>query len=160
MRTVGKLGPVAVSESDRFDVAYSICRFQRAFDQHDWGGLEACLAPQLWIDYGDLRGTPPEQESASHYCELRRAALDHLDLQHNHSNLVVFDTEDRGSLRARCNFQIFRFERSGPRHFHSFGTYEFTLNSDRQGDFRIVSIRQTVTHQSGDPEIHLGVDPT
>lgn len=150
---------VTVSESDRSCTTDLICRFQRAFDQHDWDDLETCLTPQLWIDYGDLRGSPPEQESASRYCELRRDSLDHLDLQHNHSNLVIFETDEPGQLRAQCNFQILRFERSGPRHFHTYGTCEFRLKRDPLGDLRIFSVQQRVTRNSGDPEIHLRANP-
>ena len=152
-------GPVTVDEADRFGVADLICRFQRAFDAHDWGELEQCLVPQLQVDYGDLRGLPPRQESASSYCEQRKDALDHLDLQHNYTNLVVIDTMHPGRFQARCNFQIYRFERSGPRHFHTLGTYVFGLERDPKGDLRICSIQQRVTGNSGDPEVHRGVNP-
>jgi hypothetical protein len=148
---------VTVDEDDRSRVADLIVRFQRAFDAHDWGDLESCLAPWLKVDYGDLRGSPPVEQPASRYVELRRAALDHLDLQHHHTDLVVSDTTDPRQLQARCNFQIYRFERSGPRHFHTYGTYEFGVERDLTGDVRISSIRQRVTRNSGDPAIHLGV---
>jgi len=140
-------------------VADLICRFQRAFDRHDWSDLESCLAPRLQVDYSDLRGMPPRQESASSYCEQRKHALDHLDLQHNHTNLVVIDTLRPGRIQVHCNFQIYRFERSGPRHFHTFGTYVFGLESDPKGDLRISTIQQRVTRNSGDSEIHRGLDP-
>ena len=145
--TIG-FGPVPVNEVDRSSVADLICRFQRAFDTHDWGGLESCLAPQLKVDYGDLRGSPPKRESASSYCELRKNSLDHLDLQHNYTNLVVIDTMHPDRFQAQCNFQIYRFERSGPRHFHTYGTYVFGLERDPKGDLRISSIQQRVDRKS------------
>ena len=150
---------MTVDEADRSGVADLICRFQRAFDTHDWGDLKSCLEPRLQVDYSDLRGLPPQRESASSYCEQRKDALDHLDLQHNYTNLVVIDTMHPGRFQARCNFQIYRFERSGPRHFHSFGTYVFGLERDPKGDLRIFSIQQSVTSNSGDHEIHRGVNP-
>jgi SnoaL-like domain len=150
---------MTADEADRSAVADLICRFQRAFDTHDWGGLESCLQSRLQVDYSDLRGLPPQQESASSFCRQRKDALDHLDLQHNFTNLVVIDTMHPGQLQARCNFQIYRFERSGPRHFHTFGTYVFGLERDPKGDLRISSIQQSVTRSSGDHEIHFGVNP-
>jgi hypothetical protein len=150
---------VTIDEADRSSVEDLICRFQRAFDAHDWDDLESCLVPQLKVDYGDLRGSPLRQEPASSYCEQRKDALDHLDLQHNHTNLVVIDSVHPGRFQAQCNFQIYRFERSGPRHFHTYGTYLFGLERDSKGDLRISSIQQRVTRNSGDPEIHRGVDP-
>jgi hypothetical protein len=115
--------------------------------------------PQLRVDYSDLRALPPQQESASSYCEQRKDGLDHLDLQHNHTNLVVIGTMHPDRFQAQCNFQIYRFERSGSRHFHTYGTYVFGLERDPKNDLRISSIQQRVTHSSGDPEIHRGVDP-
>jgi hypothetical protein len=115
--------------------------------------------PQLNVDYSDLRDVPPQEESASSYCERRKDALDHLDLQHNHTNLVVIGTMHPGRFQARCNFQIYRFERSGSGHFHTYGAYVFGLERDQQNDLRISSIQQRVTRSSGDPEIHRGVDP-
>jgi hypothetical protein len=150
---------VTIHEADRSSVADLICRFQSAFDTHGWDGLESCLVPQLQVDYSDLRGFPPQQESASSYCEQRKDALDHLDLQHNYTNRVVIGTMHPGRFQAQCKFQIYRFERSGPRHFHTYGTYVFGLERDPKGDLRIFSIQQRVTRNSGDPEIHRGVDP-
>ena len=147
---------MAVGASDRSDAADLISRFQGAFDRHDWDDLAACLAPQVQVDYRDLRRSPAGLESASDYSAARRAALDHLDLEHHHSNLVVSDDEHPGRLRAVCDFQILRFERSGPRHFHTSGTYEFGLERDQGGDLRICAIRQQVLRNSGDPAIHLG----
>lgn len=140
-------------------MANLICRFQRAFDTHDWGDLESCLLPQLDVEYSELRGLPPKQESASSYCDQRKDALDHLDLQHNYTNLVVTDTMHPDRFQAQCNFQIYRFERSGPRHFHTYGTYVFGFERDLKGDLRISSIQQRVTRNTGDPEVHRGVNP-
>jgi hypothetical protein len=151
---------VTIDEADRSGVADLLCRFQRAFDTHDWDELNSCLLPDLHVDYSDLRGSSPELVSATSYCEQRRNALDHLDLQHNHTNLVVVDAVHPGCYEAQCNFQIYRFERLGPRHFHTYGTYVFGLERDGEGDLRISSIHQRVTHNSGDPEIHHGVGQT
>jgi len=148
---------VTVDEDDRSRVGDLIGRFLGAFDAHDWADLESCLAPRLKVDYGDLRGSPPMEQPASQYVELRRAALDRLDVQHHHTDLIVSDTADPRHLRAQCRFQIYRFERSGPRHFHTYGTYEFGVERDSTGDLRISSIRQRVSGNSGDPAIHRGV---
>jgi hypothetical protein len=150
-------GAVSIGGSDRSDVADLISRFQRAFDRHDWDGLEACLAPQVQVDYRALRRSPAGPQSASEYCAARRAALDHLDLQHDHSHLVVSAGDSPDRIEARCHFQILRFERSGPRHFHTYGTYEFGVERSGRGDLRIFAISQEVLRNTGDPDIHLGM---
>lgn len=129
-----------------------ICRFQRAFDQHDWLALRACLDDELFIDYSSFRGTDPAHVLADDYIEVRRQALSELVLQHNHSNLMVSQrTDDQAS--ASCNYQIYRFERDGDRHFHSFGTYDFDLVRRNDG-WKICSITQHLLKNEGDASIH------
>ena len=60
---------MGVGASDRSDAADLVSRFQRAFDRQDWEGLAACLAPQVRVDYRDLRRSPAGLESASDYCQ-------------------------------------------------------------------------------------------
>jgi 3-phenylpropionate/cinnamic acid dioxygenase small subunit len=140
----------------RTEVAQALYAFQRAFDEHDWPGLTACLAAEVRTDYGDLRATAPAVESAGDYVARRELALDHLDLQHNLTNVEV-EAEDgtgaRARARARANFQIYRFERDGDRHFHSWGTYHFSLERTA-GRWRITAITQRVLRNDGDPSLH------
>lgn len=134
------------------DVSALICRFQRAFDQHDWAALRACLDDEIYIDYSSFRGTEPARVPADEYVALRRSALSDLLMQHNHSNLTLsLESDDRAS--AACNYQIYRFERDGNRHFHSWGTYDFGLTQSSDG-WKIGSITQHLIKNDGDPSIH------
>ena len=68
-----------------------LCRFQSAFDEHDWDALAACLAPRVYTDYSSFRGTAPATVDRDEYVGLRRAALSTLRMQHGFSNLRVID---------------------------------------------------------------------
>lgn len=132
-----------------------ICRFQQAFDRHDWDAMRACLDDDLFVDYSSFRGTEPERTSADEYVRLRQQALSNLLMQHNHSNLAVrLHSDERAS--ATCNYQIYRFERRGDRQFHSFGTYEFGLIR-RRSEWRICTITQHLIRNEGDQSIHGGL---
>ena len=138
------------------DVAELICRFQQAFDRHDWASLRDCLDDEVFTDYSSFRGTAPSTVGADVYIELRQQALGNLLMQHNHSNLVVTSqTDDRAS--ASCNYQIYRFECDGDRHFHSWGTYEFGLALRAPG-WKICSITQHLLKNQGDASIHGALD--
>lgn len=133
-------------------VSALVCRFQRAFDQHDWTALRACLDDEINVDYSSFRGTAPARVPASEYVALRQKALDELVMQHNHTNLTL-STESDDQASASCNYQIYRFERDGNRHFHSWGTYEFGLVR-RSDEWKIGSITQHLLKSEGDPSIH------
>lgn len=129
-----------------------ICRFQLAFDRHDWGAMRACLDDEVFVDYSSFRGKEPSHISADEYVEQRRRDLGGLLMQHNHSNLVVSSSSD-DRTSASCNFQIYRFESDGDRYFHSWGTYEFGFVR-RPAGWKICSITQYLQKSEGDPSIH------
>ena len=56
-------------------VSELVCRFQRAFDQHDWSAMRGCLDDEVFVDYSSFRGTDPARILADEYIELRRQAL-------------------------------------------------------------------------------------
>lgn len=130
-----------------------VCEFQLAFDQHDWDGLVACLADPLEVDYSGLRNEPPRRLAAAEYASARRDALDHLHLQHNHTNLRV---STQPVVTAACNFQIYRFSREDDRHFHSWGRYRFEVASV-DGRLVLGRIHQELLINDGDPSLHRGV---
>jgi len=142
-----------MSADDRAAIHSCICAWQLAFDRHDWTGLAGCLTETVRVDYSDLRGEGPTVVTATEYAEQRRQSLDHLDLQHNHTNLVITEGDDETSARATCNFQVLRFERGGSGYFHSFGSYELELAPD-DGRWRIAAITQEITRSFGDPSLH------
>ena len=59
-------------------VSELICRFQRAFDQHDWAAMRSCLDDEVFIDYSSFSGADPSRVLADEYVELRRHALSDL----------------------------------------------------------------------------------
>ena len=134
------------------EVSELICRFQRAFDRHDWDAMRACLDDDVFVDYSSFRGTEPSTIHADQFVELRKLALSELLLQHNHSNLaLISNSDDRAT--ATCNYQIYRFEREGDRYFHSWGTYDFGIVRRPTG-WKICSITQHLLKSEGDPSIH------
>ena len=51
-----------------------IARFTSSFDLKDWSALVGCLAPRVFTDYSDLRGTPPATLPAAEYVRLLPSA--------------------------------------------------------------------------------------
>lgn len=45
--------------NDTLVIQNLIAGFASSFDLKDWSALEGCLAPQIFTDYSDLRGMPP-----------------------------------------------------------------------------------------------------
>lgn len=129
-----------------------ICRFQRAFDQHDWAAMRACLDDEVFVDYSSFRGADPQTVRAERYVEQRQQALSDLLMQHNHSNLALTSSSNERA-NATCNYQIYRFEREGVRYFHSWGTYDFGIVR-RPAGWKICSITQHLLKSEGDPSIH------
>jgi hypothetical protein len=142
---------------DRWAIAALVAEWQRAFDRHDWEALTTCLTPSVSVDYSGLRGVEPAAEPAAVYADRRRRALDHLDLQHNHSNLVISAGQDAESAIVECNFQIFRFEPGGHRHFHSWGVYRLLVRAEDPATWRIAAIEQLILRNEGDSSLHKGM---
>ena len=138
-------------------VSELICRFQRAFDQHDWEAMRACLDDEVFVDYSSFRGMHPSRLLADEYVELRRKDLSDLVMQHNHNNLALISIS-ADNVSVSCNYQIYRFERDGYRHFHSWGTYDFSLVR-RPSGWKICSIAQHLLKNEGDPSIHGALRP-
>src|SRR4051812_41902460 len=78
-----------MSVEDTFDIQALLARFANSFDLKDWDGLLACLTDQLYIDYADLRGTPPETVHAADYVQGRREALQDLKTHHLNGNVEL-----------------------------------------------------------------------
>ena len=142
-----------------------VCRFQSAFDQHDWDGLSRCLGERLFTDYSSFRGTPPSTVARDDYIGLRRAALSALRMQHNFSNLRVEIDGQGDGARARgfCNYAILRFgARVGGGEtpfFHSYGRYVFDFERSTDCNWVICGITQILLENVGDATIHEGARP-
>lgn len=144
--------------NDALIIQNLIARFANSFDLKDWPALERCLAPQVFTDYSDLRGTPPGILPAAEYIRLRREALAPLVTHHMLGNLEVdFFTPDKAVCRA--SMLIWRVQNSSLRNaageFHTHCIYTFDLL--RETDvWKIGGITQKVLWNSGTPEIHGG----
>jgi hypothetical protein len=162
LETNGKNG-IADGMNDVLALQNLIARFAASFDLKDWSALEACLAPQVFTDYSDLRGTPPQTLSAAEYVRLRKEALTPLTTHHLLGGLEL-EFPAAESAVCRASMLIWRVQnvpkestlRDAEVEFHTHCLYTFHLV--RQADAWIISgIIQKVLWNSGTPEIHRGV---
>ena len=141
-----------MSIEDRFKIQEVIARFANSFDVKDWSGLEACLTESLFTDYSDLRGTLPQNISASEYSASRRESLDHLKLHHLVSNYEI-DFSDSNNATCRASMIVWR--KSDEEEFTSHCFYIFQLTK-LDSDWKISGITQKVLWNEGTPSIHNG----
>lgn len=149
--------------NDMLSIHNLLARFANSFDLKDWSSLEVCLTPQVFTDYSDLRGTPPETLSAAEYVRLRKEALTPLTTHHMMGNLEL---EFTATDRAICHVSmlIWRIQnipkdptlRDAADEFHTHCLYTFRL-AEEAGEWKICGIVQKVFWNSGTPEIHSGV---
>ena len=137
---------------DILKIQQLIARFANSFDVKAWGELQTCFTESLYTDYSDLRGTPPENVSASEYVSLRRKALDHLKLHHLVSNYEIDFPE---SEHATCRASMIVWRKSDEEDFTSHCVYEFQLTK-QEADWRISGITQKVLWNEGISSIHKG----
>ena len=137
---------------DILKIQQLIARFANSFDVKAWDELQACFTESLYIDYSDLRDTPPETISASEYVRLRREALDHLKLHHLVSNYEI-DFPDSGHAACRASMIVWR--KSDEEEFTSHCVYIFQLTK-QNADWKISGITQKVLWNEGIKSIHKG----
>lgn len=127
--------------------------FSNCFDLKDWDGLRDCLAEEVYTDYSDLRGTPPETMSNAHYAELRKQALAPLATHHLMGNHEIELTGD--TAQAQVSAVIFR--RSGDDQvLNTHCIYRFGA-ARIGGQWRITRIVQKVLWSDGKRDIHAGI---
>jgi hypothetical protein len=141
-----------MSIEDRLKIQEVIAHFANSFDVKDWSGLEGCLTESLYTDYSDLRGTPPQNVSASEYVASRRESLDHLKLHHLVSNYEI-DFETSNSATCRASMIVWR--KSDEEEFTSHCFYIFQLTR-LDSAWKISSIKQKVLWNEGTSSIHRG----
>jgi hypothetical protein len=78
-----------------FALQQLVARFANCFDLKDWDGLCRCLADELYTDYSDLRGTPPETMSKERFVELRQIAPHDLQTHHLIETLKLKQMKER-----------------------------------------------------------------
>ena len=139
-------------EKDVLEIQKVIARFANSFDVKDWDGLEACLTESLYMDYSDLRGTPPQTVSAKDYVQKRIDSLDDLKLHHLVSNYEV-DITDSNSATCRASMVVWRV--SDEEEFTSHCVYNFQLTK-QDSDWKISSITQKVLWNEGTSSLHKG----
>ncbi|MBE0669929.1 MAG: nuclear transport factor 2 family protein [Anaerolineales bacterium] len=148
--------------NDALAIQNLIARFASSFDLKDWSALEGCLAPQVFTDYSDLRGTPPETLPAAEYVRLRTEALASLTTHHLLGNLEIdFSAPDQAICRA--SMLIWRIQsipkgrtlRDAAGEFNTHCLYTFRLVNEA-GTWKIGGITQKILWNNGSPEIHRG----
>lgn len=137
---------------DQLKIQKVIAGFANSFDVKDWSGLEACLTESLFTDYSDLRGTPPQNVSASEYARSRRESLDHLKLHHLVSNYEIDFTD---SNTATCRASMIVWRKSDTEEFTSHCFYIFQLIK-LDSDWKISGITQRVLWNEGTSSLHTG----
>ncbi len=147
----------AVPHSDAvFELQQLVARFANCFDTKDWNGLEQCLSPEVYTDYSDLRGTPPETVSRDRFVALRRFALDALRTHHLAGNVEIALTGSRAALKV--SMVIHRRDDAG----ESLTTHCLYLMGVEQRDsaWTIDSITQKVLMTYGNQTVHKGIVPS
>lgn len=141
---------------DELAIRQCIARFANSFDLKDWQALGECLTDQVYTDYSELRGTPPETLSRDNYVLLRQSALQHLNTHHlaGNAEVVVRNSE----ADARVSMAIFRRNQQGET-LHTHCLYLMQLQN-QEGKWRISSIVQKVFWSDGQTAIHSGIQKT
>ena len=137
---------------DAFRVQQLVARFANSFDTKAWDALGACLSSDVYTDYSDLRGTPPETMSRERFVELRRTALEPLKTHHLAGNVEIRLDGARGV--AVVSMVIHR-RSAADEVFDTHCLYELGVEKTAQ-EWAIHSIVQKVLWSSGQSAIHRG----
>jgi len=141
-----------MSSEDILDIQRLLARFTNSFDVKDWAGLQDCLAEQLYADYSDLRGTPPEAVHADDYVRARRESLQDLATHHLSGNVEIVLDDPRN---ATCRVSTVIWRKSDTEAFDTHCVYVF--NATKVGSvWKINAITQKVLWNEGRPSIHPG----
>jgi 3-phenylpropionate/cinnamic acid dioxygenase small subunit len=141
---------------DIADIQQLVARFANSFDCKDWDALASCLSEQVFTDYSELRGSPPETMTREKFIELRKHALQNLRTHHLVGNFEIELRKDQGE--AKVSMMIYRRNvESDIFNTHCF--YRFGLERSANG-WRINSIVQKVFWNEGQtiftPEFRSG----
>ncbi len=129
-----------------------IARFANSFDVKDWDGLRSCFTDELYTDYSDLRGAPPQTVPAVDYVKSRRESLDHLKLHHLVGNYEV-DFPDSNSARCRASMIVWRRGDAEESASHCVYIFQLTKQAD---DWEISGITQKILWNEGAASIQSG----
>jgi hypothetical protein len=138
---------------DLFSLQQLIARFANSFDAKDWAGLGQCLKSEIYTDYSELRGTPPERMSSQRFVDLRQAALDDLQTHHLSGNLEINTSTTSGVVRA--SMVIYR-RSTGGETLNTHCLYVFGVERV-ENQWLISSIVQRVLISSGEKRVHRGI---
>lgn len=136
-----------------FALRQLVARFANSFDAKDWSALGQCLASELYTDYSDLRGTPPETLSRERFIELRRAALHDLQTHHLAGNVEMDLAEASANLRV--SMAIYRQNEEGET-FNTHCLYRLGVEHS-ESRWVINSIVQKVLISDGREALHKGI---
>jgi len=125
---------------DVHEIQKVIARFANSFDVKDWDGMLSCFTDELYTDYSDLRGAPPQTVSAADYVKSRRESLDHLKLHHIVGNYEA-DFPDSNSARCRACVYLFQLTKQAD-HWKISGITQRILWNEGTASIRSGSKRQ------------------
>lgn len=136
-----------------FALQQLVARFANCFDLKDWDGLCRCLADELYTDYSDLRGTPPETMSKERFVALRRAALHDLQTHHLAGNLEI----EAGETKAKLKVSMAIYRRNQVGEILNTHCIYFLETEQTKDGWVISSLIQQVFINDGQIGIHKGV---
>ncbi len=142
-----------MSVEDTLGIQILLTHFANSFDLQDWDGLQTCLMDQLYTDYSDLRGTPPQTVRATEYVQARRVALENLKTHHLGSNIKVQAID---LLNAVCRVSMVIWRKAGGEAFTTHCLYTFKV-AKIGPTWKISAITQKVPWNEGQSSIHSGV---
>lgn len=141
-----------VSMDDVHEIQKVIARFANSFDVKDWDGMLSCFTDELYTDYSDLRGAPPQTVSAADYVKSRRESLDHLKLHHIVGNYEA-DFPDSNSARCRASMVVWRKGETEESTSHCVYLFQLTKQADH---WKISGITQRILWNEGTASIRSG----
>ncbi|MBV6467372.1 MAG: hypothetical protein PGMFKBFP_02726 [Anaerolineales bacterium] len=112
----------------------------------------SCFTDELYTDYSDLRGAPPQTVSAADYVKSRRESLDHLKLHHLVGNYEV-NFPNPNAARCRASMIVWRRGDAEESASHCVYTFQLTKQAD---DWKISGITQKILWNEGAASIRSG----
>lgn len=96
---------------DESSVRRLIAKFANSFDAQAWDELGQCLAESVYMDYSDVRGTPPDSLARHDFVAACRTSVQSVKTHHVAGNVEVYINGT--SATARVSALIFRRNEAG-----------------------------------------------
>jgi hypothetical protein len=133
-------------------ITETVYRYAFYLDTQDWKQMQTLFEPEIEMDFQDLTGNAPGRVPSSGFVDFAASALDGIKTQHIIANPKVTVFDGRAKCVADHQSMHYRDIDGVKTFFILHGTYEFGLNTVK-GDWKIASLRQTVSFTGGDQRV-------